>query len=127
VEIHEALDAHSLDLIYSSRKRRGPNKDGEVRAEPQDASAARLAGVYLPALYGKDIAMIFQESMTSLNPVLTIGGQIGGVLNADLRRKTRGSLSEEKHQNVPTRRTKGSIGLSFACQRAGVRGKSSWP
>jgi ABC-type dipeptide/oligopeptide/nickel transport system ATPase component len=102
VEIHEALDAHSLDLICSSRKRRGPNKDGQVRAEPQDASAARLAGVYPPALYGKDVAMICQEPMTSLNPVLTIGG----VLNADLRRKTRGSLSEEKHQNVPTRRTK---------------------
>ncbi|MEU6674870.1 ABC transporter ATP-binding protein [Streptomyces sp. NPDC046925] len=29
---------------------------------------------------GKDIAMIFQEPMTSLNPVLTIGRQIGEVL-----------------------------------------------
>jgi peptide/nickel transport system ATP-binding protein len=29
---------------------------------------------------GKDIAMIFQEPMTSLNPVITIGGQIAEVL-----------------------------------------------
>jgi peptide/nickel transport system ATP-binding protein len=31
-------------------------------------------------LRGKDIAMIFQEPMTSLNPVLTIGNQIAEVL-----------------------------------------------
>ena len=32
------------------------------------------------AVRGKDIAMIFQEPMTSLNPVLTIGSQIAEVL-----------------------------------------------
>lgn len=32
------------------------------------------------ALCGKDIAMIFQEPMSSLNPVLTVGYQIGEVL-----------------------------------------------
>ena len=48
----------------------------------------KLAGVDLLALddkamrsvRGKDIAMIFQEPMTSLNPVLTIGSQIAEVL-----------------------------------------------
>jgi peptide/nickel transport system ATP-binding protein len=48
----------------------------------------KLAGVDLLALSeeemrdvrGKDIAMIFQEPMTSLNPVLTIGSQIAEVL-----------------------------------------------
>lgn len=40
---------------------------------------------------GKDIAMIFQEPMTSLNPVLTIGFQIGEVL-----RRHRTDLTEEK-------------------------------
>ncbi|WP_329419280.1 ABC transporter ATP-binding protein [Streptomyces sp. NBC_01693] len=34
----------------------------------------------LQKVRGKDIAMIFQEPMTSLNPVLTIGRQIGEVL-----------------------------------------------
>jgi peptide/nickel transport system ATP-binding protein len=48
----------------------------------------RLAGLDLLALSedamrdvrGKDVAMIFQEPMTSLNPVLTIGSQIAEVL-----------------------------------------------
>jgi len=31
----------------------------------------------MPAIRGKDIAMIFQEPMSSLNPVMTIGDQIG--------------------------------------------------
>jgi len=50
--------------------------------------AVRLADVDLLALdeeamrdvRGKDVAMIFQEPMTSLNPVLTIGNQIAEVL-----------------------------------------------
>src|SRR5262249_31015164 len=50
--------------------------------------SVRLAGVDLLSLddaamrdvRGKDIAMIFQEPMTSLNPVLTIGRQISEVL-----------------------------------------------
>ena len=50
--------------------------------------AVKLAGTDLLALdeeamrdvRGKDVAMIFQEPMTSLNPVLTIGSQIAEVL-----------------------------------------------
>jgi peptide/nickel transport system ATP-binding protein len=50
--------------------------------------SVRLAGTDLLALdeermrgvRGKDVAMIFQEPMTSLNPVLTIGSQIAEVL-----------------------------------------------
>src|ERR1017187_1315476 len=52
------------------------------------AVSVKLAGVDLLTLddkamrsiRGKDIAMIFQEPMTSLNPVLTIGSQIAEVL-----------------------------------------------
>src|SRR6478609_6755925 len=48
------------------------------------AGSVKLAGVDLlglgdaamRAVRGKEIAMIFQEPMTSLNPVLTIGAQI---------------------------------------------------
>jgi peptide/nickel transport system ATP-binding protein len=50
--------------------------------------SVKLAGVDLLTLdeeamrgvRGKDIAMIFQEPMTSLNPVITVGGQIAEVL-----------------------------------------------
>jgi oligopeptide/dipeptide ABC transporter ATP-binding protein len=34
----------------------------------------------MPAIRGGDIAMIFQEPMSSLNPVMTVGDQIGEVL-----------------------------------------------
>src|SRR5690348_13309259 len=52
------------------------------------AGSVKLAGVDLLSLgdarmrdiRGKEIAMIFQEPMTSLNPVLTIGAQIAEVL-----------------------------------------------
>ena len=41
---------------------------------------AALEQTELQALRGKEISMIFQEPMTSLNPVLTIGDQIAEVL-----------------------------------------------
>ncbi|NVM76434.1 peptide/nickel transport system ATP-binding protein [Duganella sp. SG902] len=37
------------------------------------------------AMCGKDIAMIFQEPMSSLNPVFTVGAQIGEVLRLHLK------------------------------------------
>jgi peptide/nickel transport system ATP-binding protein len=53
------------------------------------------------ALCGKDIAMIFQEPMSSLNPVFTVGAQIGEVLRlhmgmdrARARRRTLALLDE---------------------------------
>src|SRR5207244_3505235 len=51
----------------------GSVKLGGVDLLGLDAEAMR-------AVRGKDIAMIFQEPMTSLNPVMTIGRQIAEVL-----------------------------------------------
>ena len=59
---------------------------------------------------GKDIAMIFQEPMTSLNPVLTIGRQITEALELHLRMgkrasvKRAGELLEEVGISDPGRR-----------------------
>jgi len=36
-----------------------------------------LSAAQMPEIRGRDIAMIFQEPMSSLNPVMTIGSQIG--------------------------------------------------
>ncbi len=47
---------------------------GEVRLEGRDL--LRLRESEMRRVRGKDIAMIFQEPMTSLNPVYTIGDQI---------------------------------------------------
>jgi peptide/nickel transport system ATP-binding protein len=51
---------------------------GAVRFRGRDVLALDAAG--LQALRGREIAMIFQEPMTSLNPVFRVGDQIGEVL-----------------------------------------------
>src|SRR5713226_9924730 len=45
-----------------------------------DVDLVRLDEDAMRSVRGKDMAMIFQEPMTSLNPVLTIGSQIAEVL-----------------------------------------------
>ena len=54
------------------------NVSGEVLLEGQDLLT--LSEVAMQNVRGRRIAMIFQEPMTSLNPVLTVGQQIGEVL-----------------------------------------------
>jgi oligopeptide/dipeptide ABC transporter ATP-binding protein len=52
---------------------------GEIRFRTREGSVvdlAKLAGKEMRRLRGRDIAMIFQEPMTSLNPVFTVGDQI---------------------------------------------------
>jgi peptide/nickel transport system ATP-binding protein len=51
---------------------------GSIRLDDVDILA--LDDDELRALRGRDISMIFQEPMTSLNPVMTIGRQLGEVL-----------------------------------------------
>src|SRR5438128_2414615 len=51
---------------------------GAVRPAGRDLTALDEAA--MRGVRGKDIAMIFQEPMTSLNPVMTIGRQIAEVL-----------------------------------------------
>src|SRR5690606_12808687 len=47
---------------------------GEVRFQGRDL--ARLPEKQMANIRGNDIAMIFQEPMTSLNPTMTVGDQI---------------------------------------------------
>ncbi len=51
---------------------------GEIRFDGRDLLT--LPEPEMRALRGNDVSMIFQEPMTSLNPVLTIGWQIGETL-----------------------------------------------
>ncbi|WP_262268876.1 ABC transporter ATP-binding protein [Microvirga yunnanensis] len=57
-----------------------PSPPGRVaagRVEFDGINLLELPRAKLPDIRGRDIAMIFQEPMSSLNPVMTIGDQIG--------------------------------------------------
>jgi peptide/nickel transport system ATP-binding protein len=56
---------------------------GSVKLEQVDL--LKLPEDQMRAMRGRDISMIFQEPMTSLNPVMTIGRQIGEVLTMHQR------------------------------------------
>ncbi|WP_231889405.1 ATP-binding cassette domain-containing protein, partial [Tistrella mobilis] len=55
---------------------------GEIRfgQGPDPVDIARASQDEMRRIRGKDVAMIFQEPMTSLNPVFTVGDQIAEVL-----------------------------------------------
>jgi oligopeptide/dipeptide ABC transporter ATP-binding protein len=53
-------------------------RGGNIRLQGQNLLA--LDAAPMRALRGRDVAMIFQEPMTSLNPVMRVGQQIGEVL-----------------------------------------------
>ena len=61
----------------------GKVTNGEVIFEERDL--LKLSASQMRAVRGKQIAMIFQDPMTSLNPVLTIGRQITEVLRTHLQ------------------------------------------
>jgi peptide/nickel transport system ATP-binding protein len=54
-----------------------PGRIAEGRIEFEGVNLLDLPKTKLPEIRGRDIAMIFQEPMSSLNPVMTIGDQIG--------------------------------------------------
>ena len=56
---------------------------GEILFEGRDL--ARMSYGAMCAVRGKDISMIFQEPMTSLNPVMTVGRQVGEALRIHQR------------------------------------------
>jgi oligopeptide/dipeptide ABC transporter ATP-binding protein len=70
-----------LQLISSPP---GEIVDGRVIFEGQNLLDYRPRGDAMSAIRGAKIAMIFQEPMTSLNPVLTIGRQLTESLEAHL-------------------------------------------
>ncbi len=52
----------------------GRIKNGEILFDGRDLT--KLTEKEMQKIRGKDIAMIFQDPMTSLNPTMTIGNQI---------------------------------------------------
>ena len=74
--------------------------DSEVNFEGHNL--LRLADDKMRAIRGKDISVIFQEPMSSLNPVFTVGDQIAEVLRLHTRmtRKQAWSRAEELMNEV---------------------------
>ena len=64
----------SLSILRLIPEPPGRIVSGRVLFEGQDL--LKLPSARMPDLRGRDIAMIFQEPMNSLNPVMTIGSQV---------------------------------------------------
>jgi len=74
----KSLTALSIMKLLSSQLK----QSGDIFFEAQNIS--NLSNTSMRNYRGKSMAMIFQEPMTSLNPVLTIGDQIKEALTAHL-------------------------------------------
>ena len=70
----------SMTALSIMRLIASPGKivDGEIRFDGKDL--LKLSDAKMREMRGDDIAMIFQDPMTSLNPVFTVGEQIGEAL-----------------------------------------------
>ncbi|CAN5889082.1 ABC transporter ATP-binding protein [soil metagenome] len=78
----------SLSIIQLIARPPGEIMEGSsIRFKGEELSGA--SEKRLRALRGNDIAMIFQEPMTSLNPVYTVGDQIGEALRLHRRMNKR--------------------------------------
>ncbi|MDT7850096.1 ABC transporter ATP-binding protein [Methylophilus sp. VKM B-3414] len=125
----KSLTALSIMKLLSPQLR----MQGRVVFQGQDLS--QLSERKMQAIRGRQIGMIFQEPMTSLNPVLTIGFQIGEPLQTHLALK--GAALKQKVAELltqvgidPTRansypdelsggqRQRVMIAMSIACQPA---------
>lgn len=86
----------SLSIMGLLMDTTGKITGGEIRFGGRDLT--KLSGEERRAMRGNEIAMIFQEPMTSLNPVLTVGEQIIEVIM--LHQKLPRSKAREKTAEI---------------------------
>ena len=70
---------HSKDFVKDSKGKPVLDENGEMLMEEKVYDIAKMPIREIHRLRGKQISMIFQEPMTSLNPVFTIGQQLDEV------------------------------------------------
>ena len=85
----------SLAILGILPKPAGRVTGGEVFFQDQDL--LKLPDWQLRSIRGRDVAMIFQDPMTSLNPVLTIGRQLTESLTKHLDMDRKGAEEEAIH------------------------------
>jgi microcin C transport system ATP-binding protein len=112
-----------------------PGRIAEGKVELAGRDLLALDEEQMRAVRGKDIAMIFQEPMTSLNPVLTIGNQIAEAVSlhervnrqqawdkaVEMLRLTRISEPEQRAHEYPHQlsggmRQRAMIAMALACK-----------
>ncbi len=84
--------ALALSIMGLLAKGQGFVDGGEIKLEGK--SLLELKENELEKIRGNEMAMIFQEPMTSLNPVMTIGDQIGETLR--IHKGLKGKANKEK-------------------------------
>jgi oligopeptide/dipeptide ABC transporter ATP-binding protein len=120
-------------VLSRSLLRLNPVAGGRVLFDGQDLAAMEEADLRL--VRGKDVSIVFQDPMTSLNPVLTIGNQIAETLTHHLRMGRRQAwararellaavgipspdarLREYPHQLSGGMRQRVTIAMALACE-----------
>ena len=75
-----------------------PNEDGTYEMEEKVYDIAKMPIREIHRIRGKQIAMIFQEPMTSLNPVFTIGQQLDEVTMIHIPDATKEMAKEKSYE-----------------------------
>ncbi|WP_048648197.1 ABC transporter ATP-binding protein [Nitratireductor soli] len=85
--------ATALAIMRLIEREGGRIVSGRIKLHGEaEADIAALSDNAMCALRGRDISMVFQEPMTSLNPVLTIGEQVSEVFVRHRRMSRRDAL-----------------------------------
>ena len=88
-----------LALALMGLEPAGARRSGEARLQTRDQGDGlrdliALSGKQARELRGRDIAMIFQEPMTALNPVLRVGRQIAEAIHVHERKLSGAELNQ---------------------------------
>ena len=89
---------HANDFVRDAKGKPVMGPDGEPQMEEKVYDIAKMPIREIHRLRGKQISMIFQEPMTSLNPVFTIGQQLDEVTLIHIPGATKQMAKEKSYE-----------------------------